>query len=265
MKSNQDEVKVEATTPPRRKKKKKVSKFRFYFLNFLLGIIIVVIAGAMIIGMFCTVKEVKVSGTDLYTPIEIQNLVLNKPHDNNTIYAFFRNKIQDPPEIEFIQDVEVSLVSYEQLAIVVKEKKYVAAMPQQIGEQIFFIYFDGQGKIVEISQRFVEPSIIVEGTACEEPKVGKTMKLPKGQVSYLTKALQMLEEEKISVQKVVINQDNHMAFVSNGVTVQLGGKSKLEEKIERVAQILPELEGKIGVLHLENWNETNTDIVFRYL
>ncbi len=36
----------------------------------------------------------------------------------------------------------------------------------------------------------------------------------------------------------------------------------LEEKIDRVLRILPEIEGMYGTLHVENYSNQNTDIVF---
>ncbi|MBO5657073.1 MAG: hypothetical protein J6R94_02695 [Agathobacter sp.] len=44
--------------------------------------------------------------------------------------------------------------------------------------------------------------------------------------------------------------------------MQLGGIENLTQKVDRMAKILPTLEGMAGTLHLENWTEQNTNIVF---
>jgi cell division protein FtsQ len=49
---------------------------------------------------------------------------------------------------------------------------------------------------------------------------------------------------------------------SGDVKVRLGNRSGLEEKLRRLAYILPMLDGKKGTLHLEDFSENNTDIVF---
>jgi cell division protein FtsQ len=46
------------------------------------------------------------------------------------------------------------------------------------------------------------------------------------------------------------------------VWVQIGSTTLLTQKVERIGKILPQLEGESGVLHLENWSEENTTIVF---
>ena len=44
--------------------------------------------------------------------------------------------------------------------------------------------------------------------------------------------------------------------------MRLGADTDLEEKMTRVAAILPELEGMSGVLHLEDFTEDTQNIVF---
>ena len=44
--------------------------------------------------------------------------------------------------------------------------------------------------------------------------------------------------------------------------ISLGSSSYLEEKLERLSYILPEIEGMQGTLHLENFSPNNTDVVF---
>ena len=47
------------------------------------------------------------------------------------------------------------------------------------------------------------------------------------------------------------------------VTVKIGDHSHLEDKVARLQTILPQIEGKKGVLHLEKWSDLNTDVVFQ--
>ena len=42
----------------------------------------------------------------------------------------------------------------------------------------------------------------------------------------------------------------------------IGDTTQLTPKIERVNKIMPNLEGLSGVLHMENWTENTTNIVF---
>jgi len=42
----------------------------------------------------------------------------------------------------------------------------------------------------------------------------------------------------------------------------VGSADNLTDKLMRLEYILPELTGKKGTLHLENWSNENTDIIF---
>ena len=62
---------------PKKKKKRRFSKFRFYFFNIFLGVIICLLVAAMGIYAFCTVHTVTVKGNTVYTEEEIKQLVLD--------------------------------------------------------------------------------------------------------------------------------------------------------------------------------------------
>ena len=51
-------------------------------------------------------------------------------------------------------------------------------------------------------------------------------------------------------------------LVYGNISVQLGSMELLTQKVERLAKIKPELSGMEGTLHLENWTEETTNIVF---
>jgi cell division protein FtsQ len=53
-----------------------------------------------------------------------------------------------------------------------------------------------------------------------------------------------------------------MTVYSDGITIQVGTADNLAQKILRLQYILPQLEGKKGTLHLENWTSETTDIIF---
>ena len=46
------------------------------------------------------------------------------------------------------------------------------------------------------------------------------------------------------------------------VKVEMGSLELLTQKVERLDKILPQLSGMQGTLHLENWTEETTNIVF---
>ena len=74
----------------------------------------------------------------------------------------------------------------------------------------------------------------------------------------------MVEKYQILPECVFFDQDYNITMVYNEgrVHCQLGQDTLLEEKITRVAAILPKLENQTGILHLEDYAEDTTNIIF---
>ena len=74
----------------------------------------------------------------------------------------------------------------------------------------------------------------------------------------------MVEKCQILPECVFFDQDYNITMVYNEgrVHCQLGQDTLLEEKITRVAAILPKLENQTGILHLEDYAEDTTNIIF---
>ena len=53
-----------------------------------------------------------------------------------------------------------------------------------------------------------------------------------------------------------------MLVYSDDITVNVGSADNLTDKIMRLQYILPQLTNQTGTLHLENWSNENTDIIF---
>ena len=53
-----------------------------------------------------------------------------------------------------------------------------------------------------------------------------------------------------------------MTVYSGKIEILVGNADNLAQKIMRLQYILPQLEGKRGTLHLENWTSETTDIIF---
>ena len=65
------------------------------------------------------------------------------------------------------------------------------------------------------------------------------------------------------VPEVILIQNSNVYLSYGAIQVNLGSGTDLNEKILRMDQILLQLDGMSGMLHLETWSETNTDIYFR--
>lgn len=243
-----------------RKKKKRFSAFRFYFLNIFLGLVILGIAAALIVCVFFHVRHVSVSGSTLYTDQEIEEMLLNDRYSDNTIYAVVKNMIKPRTDIPFVDKVTIRMTSYNRLHIIVREKRLIGYVPAGEGQ---YAYFDSQGNVIQVSPRLVEGVMEVQGAVSEDASEGEKLNLGDEQADYLVHLLSLLDKYEISPSVVTFTEQGGVVLTCGEILISLGKENNLEDKVRRLPYVLPSLEGKSGTLHLENWSEENTDIVFR--
>ena len=71
-----------------------------------------------------------------------------------------------------------------------------------------------------------------------------------------------IKRDELIPDSIIYGVKNAPVLKYGDVLVNLGSMEYLTQKVERVEKILPKLVGMAGTLHLENWNEQNTNIVF---
>ena len=62
--------------------------------------------------------------------------------------------------------------------------------------------------------------------------------------------------------RLAFNELNQLVMYYGDIEVRLGDDENMDEKINRLVGILPELEGMSGILHLENTTEDSESVVF---
>ena len=244
----------------RRRKKRRNKGFVLAIIEFVLAIVILVAIIGVSAYFLCPLKKVTVEGTDLYTSEEVSNYILDDEYSKNTVYVFLKNKLFPKGDAEFIEKFDVQITGMHSINIVCKEKAILGYMTQDDGK---YVYFNYEGKIAEISETYIERGYMkIEGVTCEEPKVGDKLSIGSNQVGYLTSLIKILKKNSLMPNVISYDENNHITLVYDTYNISLGNRSYLEEKIERVMLILPKIEGLQGTLHLENYLNQNTDIVF---
>lgn len=242
-----------------RRKRRRFSHVRFYFINILLGVVIVAIVCIMAIYVFCTVHTVTVEGNTIYTDEQVEEYVLSDKYSNNAVYEALINTIKPKKDIPFIDKVSVRLIGYDSLRITVTEKKCVGYIPLTEGG---YAYFDEDGCIVECSERVLPDVVQVTGVLLEDAQVGQQAGLEEKQLSFMVSLLKKLKKYNLPVNALAFDEQGNVTVVYGTIYISVGDSDYLEEKIMRLPHILPYLEGQTGILHLEDWTEDNTDIVF---
>ncbi len=238
------------------------------------------------------VDEVEIVGNTRNSEEEVKELVLCGPFSSNSLFLSVFKKTVVTDELPFVDSVEIEQMSPGKIRLHVNEKQIVGYVRYLDCN----MYFDKDGIVVESE---VAPSM-AEITAAKEAEQGKvvdpvevvdenetTYHAAVTDVPYITglKFDSVVIEEKLPVEnesvfntilgiarivekydilpdQVEFSDKYEITLYYGSIRVMLGVDNLLEEKITRVAAILPKLSGKSGVLHMEDYTKDTVNIIF---
>ena len=249
MSRNREEI---ARKKRRRKKRRKV----FFGVLLLIGL------SALIVWKVFVVKDIIVEGNEHYSDKQIEQIIGEDENSWNSLYVLLKYRFLDVEEVPFVDSIEVSLQNPRTLKVHVYEKGVLGYIfISAIGQNA---YFDSDGFVVETSTEKIENIPQVEGIECD--KVVLYEKLPiedENVLKRLLAATKEIKKNEVVPEKIYFDEHKDISLRYGGIQVVLGDSQNLTQKILRLPYILPQLSGKTGTLHVENWSENTKDIIFQ--
>lgn len=239
------------------RQKTKQKKFRRRAI--LVAALIGVVMGILGIQVF-VVREVEVVGNELYEEDLIEATVLNDDFSWSSLYVFFKYKLMKTKEVPFVDTMEVTMENPQKIKITVYEKGMLGYLfIPGINENA---YFDKDGFVVETSSRIIPDVPKINGISCDEVVLYEKLPVNSSKLREILTLTQTLKRHQLIPETITYGQANEPILGYKKVSVQIGNISNLTQKVERLDRILPELKGKKGILHMENWNEDSKNIIF---
>ena len=235
-------------------KKRKILR-KLVILSFLLGIVI----ASYLIGTRFKIDSISVTGNVHYTEEEIIEYVTSDGYIDNSLILSVKNKLFEIDPIPFIDKFEIEYLSNHKIASVVYEKA-MAGCTEYMGE---YIYFDKDGIVLETSEKRLDDIPCVYGITftsftLHEQMQGSDIEKFK-EVLVIT---QLLQKYNIPIENIEFTEEEQLFLVAGDISLLMGEDSDMEEKIAELTNILPKLEGKKGILHMETFSKTNTYLRF---
>lgn len=242
-----------------REKRRKQRLLKNVLIGILVFMILVVIAVFVVVNVF-VVKTVKVEGNELYDEQLITETVLNDEYSWNSLYVLLKYTFMDTDEVPFIDTMEVKLNDPQTLTIKVYEKGMLGYFYiNAIGENA---YFDKDGFVVETSTRIIENVPKIEGLSCDEVVLYEKIPIESQQLREMLTLTQALKREGIEPDSIHFGLEQSPVLYYDNTAVWLGSIELLTQKVTRLDEILPNLTGIDGVLHMESWTEESANIIF---
>lgn len=205
------------------------------------------------------VTGVQVEGNRFYTDDQIKNMILDVPMAKNSILAGFIDTEKSTKDEAMIDSITVSRVNRNTLLLQVKEKQMIGYIEFQ-GQ---CVNFDRQGIVQIITEEPLENVPKIEGIDVKEAVQGERLSgINTTKLNTILSVGKMLEKMEEKPDRLVFNDLNQLVLYYGTIEVRLGDDENMDEKINRLVGILPELEGMSGILHLENTTEDSESVVF---
>lgn len=209
------------------------------------GILIAIIA----FFSYYNVDSVEVRGTSHYTDEEIKEMVLRGPLASNSVLAPMLYSTTNTDKIAFVDAFKVTQLNRNTICISVKEKKPVGCIHYLDS----YIYFDRNGIFVEGSKTRDESVPYFDGIQVNKVIMDEKLDIKGDTVLNTAVALSTIFQKNDKIpDHIQFDSSYSISLVYGNVTVQLGKDENLEEKMNRVLAILPNLTGKKGILHMES-------------
>ena len=221
------------------------------------GVIGIVLLGAAI-GFFSYYKvdSVEVRGTTHYTEDEIKKMVLKGSFASNSVLAPLFCGNVDTSDVAFVDAFKITQLNRNTICISVKEKKPIGCIHYLDS----YIYFDRTGTFVEGSQTLDKTVPYFDGIEVSKVVMDEKLDIKGDTVLNTAVALSTIfQKNDLVPDHIQFDSSYSISLIYGDITVQLGKDENLEEKMNRVAAILPKITGKKGILHMESVStDTNT-------
>ena len=236
-------------------------KKRPHFLLITLGTLaaLVLLTAVIILNVF-TLDRITLKGNKFYESTVITDAVLNDENSWNTLYVYLKYRFREPEAIPFIDTMDISIDGPHSLTITVYEKGLLGYLYiNSLGQNA---YFDKDGLVAETSPKIIQDVPKVNGISCDEVVLYEQLPIKSTTLRGLLTLTQALKRNEIEPEEITYGVTNAPVLTYGSIQVVIGSTNELTQKVERMAAILPMLEGESGVLHMEDWTAETSDIIF---
>lgn len=206
------------------------------------------------------VTTVYVDGNVHYTNEEVMDMVMGGRYGNNSLYLALKYKNKRIEGVPFVEKMDVHILSPNTIRISVYEKA-LAGYVEYLGR---YMYFDRDGIVVESSEDRTSGIPQVTGLKFNYVVLNELLPVENDEIfKRILDITQLLNKYELMADKIFFDSSYDLTLFFGEVRVMLGSNSDIDQKIIRLKNILPELEGKKGTLQMENYTEDTKNITFQ--
>ena len=249
---------VNELTPDQEERYEEVNHKKLICTLVLTGIFAFLLAVYIILMTF-KVKTVIVEGNQHYTDQEITAIVQKGKFGDNSIFLSLKYSNKPITGVPFVSSMDVDVLDKNTIKVTVYEKK-LAGYVEYLGK---YMYFDKDGVIVENSSVKTPGIPMVTGLTFDHFTMYEPLPVDNEKVfKTILNITQLLNKYEIETDKIYFDKDYEMTLYFGDIRVAVGDKGSLEEKIQMLTSILPQLQGQKGLLNMKSYDQGLENITF---
>lgn len=229
-------------------------------IMFVLTCMILLCSGFIFLTSYYRVTEVEVTGNEHYSKEEIQEMIVKGGLSENSLFLALKYHNREISDVPFIESMSVEVVSSHSIKITVYEKA-LAGCVEYLGQ---YMYFDREGIVVESAAETTPGIPQITGMSYEYIILYEKLPVEDDDIfKEILSMTQLLEKYEIDADKIHFDKAGNMTLYFGEAKAALGTKDNIDQKVMQLSHILPELEGKSGVLHMEDYEEGTKRVSFK--
>ncbi len=255
----------EKKRPAKKGKKARSKKKSRVVRRVRLAVVLAILVLLILFLLLFRVTNIVVTGNERYSDAQIKELCINEDGYNNSILFYLFNRRIETDDVPLLDYIDTLYVDRSTIQLRAHEKLTIGMY--RVGDKVCCI--DQDGVVIEIldyegSENLNLP--LITGLT-SRGTVGEVIQIPDYSVLNALQALKSsFDKYDLTPQGIDIIKDeedrNTYTLHFGDVAVTMGIDDNLEEKMRRVAAIVPQLEGRSGVLHMETFNDSTENIIF---
>ena len=234
---------------------------KHHSIRFLVAAVLAIfLAAALLLAVtIFKIRDIEVTGNSFYSSQEIIDKVVIDNYTSNSLFLYLKYQYMDTEEIPFVDKIEVSLVSPGRVKLRVYEKSIVGYV-SYMGANL---YFDKDGIVVESSSEVTEGIPCISGLKFDSLVLYQKLNVADDSVfERILNITQLVKKYELSPDRIEFGNNQALTLYFEEMRVALGNSGSLDEKVGRLHELYPDLEGRTGVLRMENYTEDSKFISF---
>ena len=224
----------------------------------ILGVLALLAAGIWGYNSF-RLKEITVEGLSRYTKDEFLNKLESDILFGLTPVYCLQDSLTQK-NIPFVEKYEIEYIDRHTARIVVHEKR-VTGCVIVMGR---YMFFDKDGIVVESADSLLEGVPVITGLKFDEIVLYKKLNVQKQSLFDTILELTRLAEQKNIITKEISFDSNYaVTLYLDDITVLLGKRTSYDEQINALSGILESLQGRTGIIDMQNFSKENGEVILK--